>query len=94
MVKVLAREHAKRQGEKVTATATTIKGEDATRAFSTGQGPHKCTNCGKIGHTMDRCQTKQKRKVEKPDAAAVAMYAGKIVSSGDIIKMIPTATIE
>uniref|UniRef100_A0AAV1V7A7 Uncharacterized protein n=1 Tax=Peronospora matthiolae TaxID=2874970 RepID=A0AAV1V7A7_9STRA len=34
VVRVLTNEHAKSQGEKRTATATTVKAEDASKAFS------------------------------------------------------------
>jgi 5-methylcytosine-specific restriction endonuclease McrA len=62
VVKVLTNEHAKRQGEKVTTTATMVKTEDATKAFNTEREPYKCTYCGKVGHTVDRCWTKQKNE--------------------------------
>ena len=56
VMKVLTNEHIKRQGEK-TASAKT---EEATKAFSTERKPRQCTYCGKLGHTADRCWTKQK----------------------------------
>ena len=43
-------------------TAATIKAEDATKAFSTECDPYQCTYCGKVGHTIDRCWTKQKNE--------------------------------
>uniref|UniRef100_A0AAV1TF82 Retroviral polymerase SH3-like domain-containing protein n=1 Tax=Peronospora matthiolae TaxID=2874970 RepID=A0AAV1TF82_9STRA len=59
VVRVLTNEHAKRQGEKGTTTATTVKAEDASKAFSAEREPYQCTYCGKVGHTVDRCWTKQ-----------------------------------
>uniref|UniRef100_A0AAV1TCT9 Integrase catalytic domain-containing protein n=1 Tax=Peronospora matthiolae TaxID=2874970 RepID=A0AAV1TCT9_9STRA len=59
VVKVITNEHTKRQGEKVTTTATMVKTEDAAKAFNTEREPYKCTYCGKLGHTVDRCWSKQ-----------------------------------
>ena len=61
VLKVLTNEHTKRQGE-VTTTATIIKTEDATKAFSSEREPYKCTYCGKVEHIVDRCWTKQKNE--------------------------------
>uniref|UniRef100_A0AAV1TJQ0 Retrovirus-related Pol polyprotein from transposon TNT 1-94-like beta-barrel domain-containing protein n=1 Tax=Peronospora matthiolae TaxID=2874970 RepID=A0AAV1TJQ0_9STRA len=60
VVKALTNEHAKRQGGKVTTTATMVKSEDAAKAFNTECEPYNCTYCGEVGHTVDRCWTKQK----------------------------------
>uniref|UniRef100_A0AAV1VER0 CCHC-type domain-containing protein n=1 Tax=Peronospora matthiolae TaxID=2874970 RepID=A0AAV1VER0_9STRA len=62
VVRVLTNEHAKRQGEKETTKSTTVKAEDASKAFSTEREPYQCTYCGKEGHTVDRCWTKQKNE--------------------------------
>uniref|UniRef100_A0AAV1VD15 CCHC-type domain-containing protein n=1 Tax=Peronospora matthiolae TaxID=2874970 RepID=A0AAV1VD15_9STRA len=62
VVRVLTNEHAKRQAEKGTTTATTVKAEDASKAFSAEREPYQCTHCGKVGHTADRCWTKQKNE--------------------------------
>uniref|UniRef100_A0AAV1TAL3 Retrovirus-related Pol polyprotein from transposon TNT 1-94-like beta-barrel domain-containing protein n=1 Tax=Peronospora matthiolae TaxID=2874970 RepID=A0AAV1TAL3_9STRA len=62
VVKVLTNEHTKRQGEKVTTTATMVKTEDAAKSFNTEREPYKCTYCGKVGRTVDRCWTKQKNE--------------------------------
>lgn len=62
VVKVLKNKHAKRQGEKITSTATTVKTKDAAKVFSTESEHYQCTYCGKVGHTVDRCWTKQKNE--------------------------------
>ena len=80
VVRVLTNEHAKRQGEKAMTTATAVKAEDASKAFSTECEPYQCTYCGKVGHTVNRCWTKQKS--EEPDAVAKAVDAGLIMSVG------------
>uniref|UniRef100_A0AAV1UY19 CCHC-type domain-containing protein n=1 Tax=Peronospora matthiolae TaxID=2874970 RepID=A0AAV1UY19_9STRA len=56
VVRVLTNEHIKRQGDKTTS----VKTEDAAKAFSTEREPRQCTYCGKLGHTAERCWTKQK----------------------------------
>ena len=55
----------------MTAIATTVKTEDATKAFSTDLEPYMCTNCGKLGRTVDCCWIKQKN--EGREAGAVTM---------------------
>uniref|UniRef100_A0AAV1VN14 Retrovirus-related Pol polyprotein from transposon TNT 1-94-like beta-barrel domain-containing protein n=1 Tax=Peronospora matthiolae TaxID=2874970 RepID=A0AAV1VN14_9STRA len=62
VVKVLTNERTKRQGEKVTTTATMVKTENASNAFNTECEPHKCTYCEKVGHIVDRCWSKQKNE--------------------------------
>ncbi|CAI5738026.1 unnamed protein product [Hyaloperonospora brassicae] len=39
-----------------------VKTEDAAKAFNTEREPYKYTYCGKVGHTVDRCWTKQKNE--------------------------------
>ena len=41
-------------------TTTMVKTEDATNAFNMEREPYQRTYCGKVGHTINRCRTKQK----------------------------------
>ncbi|KAL4176616.1 hypothetical protein KRP22_001557 [Phytophthora ramorum] len=62
VVKVLTNEHIKRQGEKT----ATVKTEDAAKAFNTDRESRQCTYCGKLGHTVNKCWTKQKDENRGP----------------------------
>uniref|UniRef100_A0AAV1U5J2 Reverse transcriptase Ty1/copia-type domain-containing protein n=1 Tax=Peronospora matthiolae TaxID=2874970 RepID=A0AAV1U5J2_9STRA len=58
-VKELTSEHIKRQGNKETRRRR-YKNEQVTKAFSTEREVRQCTFCGKLGHTVEKCWTKQK----------------------------------
>ncbi|KAG3122277.1 hypothetical protein PI126_g24215 [Phytophthora idaei] len=62
VVKVLTNEHIKRQGEKT----ATVKTENAAKAFNTDRESRQCTYCGKLGHVIDKCWTKQKDENRGP----------------------------
>ncbi|KAG2938017.1 hypothetical protein PC118_g26031 [Phytophthora cactorum] len=96
VVKVLTNEHIKRQGEK-TATAT-VKMENAAKAFNTDRESRQCTYCGKLGHTVDKCWTKQKDENRGPrrggngNDKATAVDAGPTTSSGETTATDTTTT--
>uniref|UniRef100_A0AAV1T878 Retrovirus-related Pol polyprotein from transposon TNT 1-94-like beta-barrel domain-containing protein n=1 Tax=Peronospora matthiolae TaxID=2874970 RepID=A0AAV1T878_9STRA len=56
VVRVLTNEHIKRQRN----TTTLVKTEEATKAFSTEREFRQCTFCGKLGHVVIKCWTKQR----------------------------------
>ncbi|KAG4224223.1 hypothetical protein PC116_g27319 [Phytophthora cactorum] len=62
VVKVLTNEHIKRQGEKT----ATVKTENAAKAFNTDRESRQFTYCGKLGHMIDKCWTKQKDENRGP----------------------------
>ncbi|KAG3025846.1 hypothetical protein PC120_g6214 [Phytophthora cactorum] len=62
VVQVLTNEHIKRQGKKT----ATVKTENAAKAFNTDRESRQCTYCGKLGHTVDKCWTKQKDENRGP----------------------------
>uniref|UniRef100_A0AAV1UAC3 Retrovirus-related Pol polyprotein from transposon TNT 1-94-like beta-barrel domain-containing protein n=1 Tax=Peronospora matthiolae TaxID=2874970 RepID=A0AAV1UAC3_9STRA len=39
-----------------------VKTEDEAKVFNNEREPYKCTYCGKVGHTVDRCWSKQKNE--------------------------------
>ncbi|KAG2870757.1 hypothetical protein PC117_g28427 [Phytophthora cactorum] len=94
VVKVLTNEQIKRQGEKT----ATVKTENAAKAFNTDRESRQCTYCGKVGHTIDKCWTKQKdenrgpRRGGKAMAMATAVDAGPTTSSGETTATATTTT--
>ncbi|KAF1314476.1 Copia protein, partial [Globisporangium splendens] len=51
----------RRSGEK-----KTVKTEDHAKAFNAENEPRVCSFCGKVGHTADRCWTKNKQAGRRP----------------------------
>uniref|UniRef100_A0AAV1TJ25 CCHC-type domain-containing protein n=1 Tax=Peronospora matthiolae TaxID=2874970 RepID=A0AAV1TJ25_9STRA len=87
VVKVLTNENIKRQRNKTTL----VKTEEATKAFSTERAFRQCTFCGRLGHTVEKCWTKQRKTTEEIDAAATrAVPLGSWTRS----KSIPKARLQ
>ncbi|KAG3051583.1 hypothetical protein PI125_g26266 [Phytophthora idaei] len=85
IVKVLANEHIKRQGEKT----ATVKTENAAKAFNTDRESRQCTYCGKLGA---RAGPSRRTRTEGQDAAATAVDTGPTTSSGETTATATTTT--
>ena len=77
----------------MTSLATTVKTEDAAKAFSTEREHYQCAYCGKVRHTVDRCWTKQKNESRGARRDGNGRGRGATMSSGDSM-MKAKATIE
>uniref|UniRef100_A0AAV1VH48 DUF4219 domain-containing protein n=1 Tax=Peronospora matthiolae TaxID=2874970 RepID=A0AAV1VH48_9STRA len=94
VVKVLTNEHTKRQGEKVTTTATMVKTKDAAKAFNNERGHTSAPTVGRWDTPSIAVGPSRRMKVEEPDAAAMVVDAGQTMSSGDNIVMKTATTIK
>uniref|UniRef100_A0AAV1T9R9 Uncharacterized protein n=1 Tax=Peronospora matthiolae TaxID=2874970 RepID=A0AAV1T9R9_9STRA len=92
VVRVLTKEHIKRQGDKTTS----VKTEDAAKAFSTEREPRQCAYCGKLGRTAGGAgpSRRTKIKVELDAAAARLVDAEPTAFSGEPTTTTTTTTIE
>ncbi|KAF1328883.1 Pol protein, partial [Globisporangium splendens] len=62
MIKMLNNENVKRSGKR-----KTVKTEDHAKASNAENEPRVCSFCGRVGHTVDRCWTKNKQAGRKPN---------------------------
>ncbi|KAG6606572.1 putative integrase [Phytophthora cinnamomi] len=76
VIKVRTNEHIKRQGDQTAQ----VKIEDAARAFNAERESRHCTYCGKSGHVVEKCWSKQKERIEVHDVAG--LVAVRTTSSG------------
>uniref|UniRef100_A0AAV1TJ73 Integrase catalytic domain-containing protein n=1 Tax=Peronospora matthiolae TaxID=2874970 RepID=A0AAV1TJ73_9STRA len=92
VVRVLTNEHIKRQGDKTTS----VKTEDAAKAFSAEREPRQCTYCGNWGTRRSGAgpSRRTKIKVELDAAATMLVDAEPTTFSGELTATTTTTTIE
>uniref|UniRef100_A0AAV1TVQ4 Uncharacterized protein n=1 Tax=Peronospora matthiolae TaxID=2874970 RepID=A0AAV1TVQ4_9STRA len=89
IVKVLTKEHIKRQGIKIIQ----VKTEEATKAFSTEREFRQCTFCGNWGTQWRSAGPSRRKTIGELDAAAMHVDAERIKVNGKATTAITTMTM-